>query len=1236
MKLLTTTFLIISKKKYIPQSIINLGKNLILFSFLFHINILSAQIGLETTNWRAIPGRDFGAAKWHEIMDDPDVTFEEVQKAFYKEWEGKEYEKGKGYKQFNRWAIYMEGKANQFVAMKKGEKKFQNFPNSISAQSATAANWTAVGPLTPPNPPANYSGWNNEGIGRIDVVAFDPINSNILYIGSPNGGLWKSVNTGSNWMLLSDNSWPNHSISDICVNPNDGQNIFVATGIRDGGSGHLAQGIMKTTDGGTSWSHIALPFFDSRYYRLIIDPNTASGSSLTNKLLLATRYGIYYSTDSGATWTASTLPANFSRRRIYDMEYKPGSSTIVYAATDGILYQSNDGGVTFTEMIGIPFTDEAAERIAIAVTPAEANAVYFLVSNNNDGFLGIYKYDESSFSTVADGSESLSYVDGTPYSNNLGVLWGQSWYDWSFAIDPHNANDMIAASVAAFRSKDGGNTWQYISSSVYGGGSIHVDMHAAEYHPITSVPIIGCDGGTYQWLSDDSPWNRLNNLNISEMYTLAVSETSPNNMITGLQDNGAFYNDAGIWNGARIGDILSVAIDPVEPNILYSSGNSSDMAIRKSLDKGARWKVILKESDIGENVSSTFSQPEIKIHPYLRHVIYTAFTNVHKSTDGGETWTNISDNSLDTYFKEHLEIAPSNPDYIYTSTTHTLGGLYRTTNGGITWDSLSWPVEQTLIIDITIDDKNPNHIYAVMTNGTVHESINGGVDWTNISTGLASVYPRSLEYLHGSINELYLATDQGVFYKNGTTDWQLFNTNLPFANSFDLALTPKDNKIKVATYGRGVWESTLQNPSSLCYAPTPSIIKPATGCTATNILLNASPAPTGYSYQWYNGEQPISGATAAEYTATTSGNYSVIYMGACRSFSSAIETIQLDANQSIIGYTESFESGLNYTNLEGDSLDWSLKSGSTNTTNTGPTAASEGNYYMYIESSSPYNPSKTGVLETDCFSVNGANPVLVFDYSMYGANMGSLEVHISTDEITWLSIFSKAGDQGDQWHTAQLDMSNYSDTIIKLRFKGTTGDFFRSDIAIDNIRFTTFCPTAYSTANGNMLTGIQATNASFETSGILQSNQILQSPTEVTYDAGDFIQLLPGFEVQSGTLFHAFIEGCQNSFQEKPNEKTIILPVEITQQELDKKMVIYPNPTQQSIQISFTLDKSQHISIYLMDFSGKIVDGISNKNLPKGAHIETINFQHTLASGFYQVVLKTESAILVEKVIYQK
>lgn len=155
-------------------------------------------------------------------------------------------------------------------------------------------------------------------------------------------------------------------------------------------------------------------------------------------------------------------------------------------------------------------------------------------------------------------------------------------------------------------------------------------------------------------------------------------------------------------------------------------------------------------------------------------------------------------------------------------------------------------------------------------------------------------------------------------------------------------------------------------------------------------------------------------------------------------------------------YEEDFEEGLgSYCNVEFvDDIDWIRIQGGTPSVGTGPASASSGSYYLYVEATDPNFPAMSAELGGPCLDLSGySNAYMEFYYHMYGISMGSLELEVSTNQgTTWSSpIWSVSGDQGDEWHLAQLDLTAYCGGDLTFRFNGTTGTGFESDICIDQI-----------------------------------------------------------------------------------------------------------------------------------------------------------------------------------------
>lgn len=177
----------------------------------------------------------------------------------------------------------------------------------------------------------------------------------------------------------------------------------------------------------------------------------------------------------------------------------------------------------------------------------------------------------------------------------------------------------------------------------------------------------------------------------------------------------------------------------------------------------------------------------------------------------------------------------------------------------------------------------------------------------------------------------------------------------------------------------------------------------------------------------------------------------------------------LDCQSSInsFPYQQGFEGANDWFQSTTDDFDWALNSGGTGSSNTGPSSAYEGNYYFYIEASSPNYSYKTATIESPCFELNNENQASFnFNYHMYGAStMGSLTLEVTTDGDTWNALWTKSGNQGTSWLAENIDLSAYLGETIKLRFVGQTGDTWQGDMAIDNLELSTAQPAVETTLN---------------------------------------------------------------------------------------------------------------------------------------------------------------------------
>jgi Sortilin, neurotensin receptor 3, len=274
-------------------------------------------------------------------------------------------------------------------------------------------------------------------------------------------------------------------------------------------------------------------------------------------------------------------------------------------------------------------------------------------------------------------------------------------------------------------------------------------------------------------------------------------------------------------------------------NHLKLWGTSQNGSIYRSLNGGNSYSGLPKPSN-GQWVTPLW------IHPTNEDIVYGGWTGVYKSTTGGTAWTNISGATITTTLAD-LAVSQSNPNYIYASDGST---LYVTTDDGTTWATRNAPAT---INDICIDPTDPNKIWVALNSTTnrVMVSTDAGATFTNVSAGLPAITARTIVVDDNTPRGMYVGMNIGVYYKvEPDANWGNFSDNLPLVAINELEIQKAAGKIRVATYGRGVWESpvanipppsgfTFNNPApAVATCPTPNTMSITLGTNAVGGFTN--------------------------------------------------------------------------------------------------------------------------------------------------------------------------------------------------------------------------------------------------------------------------------------------------------------------------------------------------------------------------------------------------------------
>ncbi len=703
-----------------------------------------------------------------DIMERKDLPIDQVESFAKKYFDSVGTKKGSGYKQYQRWLYEAKFHLNQDGYPTNTDNEFTTFRNTSATNSNIEA-WQDMGPFN-----WNATGNYFPGVGRITAIAVHPLDSNLIYTCSPGGGLWKSIDGGSGWQPLTDNNASLMNLWSITVDPNNKEIVFI---------GNANGMVAKSINRGATFTVInAGSGISGGVRKILLDPNN------TNTIFVCANSGIYRSTDAGMTWTQV-----FNQMK-EDIEFHPANANIMYASGFGsaavnVLHISNDYGLTWSP-VGLANNNDFG-RTLIAVSAANPNRVY-VVQAKGLGLGYIFRSDDAgvSFVTKVTGN-AATCTNYLGYGNCSDG--GQAPYDMACCTNPNNADEIYIAGISCWRSNNGGDNWVplFNGPSTNDSTYMHIDIHVLEW--MKNTLFIGNDGGIYKSKNNGSTCKDLTKgLGIRQFYRMANSPTNTNIFTGGSQDNGGSIRHSNTWVDWLNGDGMDCLISPLDSNLIWGSAQTGYLSLTTT--GGQTF------TDIGSPSPGNWVTP-LAIEEHTNN-IYGGYTGVYKSTTLGYYWTKISGNVI-TNKLEALALAPSDPNFIYASYGNT---LYTTTNGGATWSVKTAPA---IILMIAVSPLNPSKIWiACNTSGANRAcmSTDAGTTFIDISEGLPNLNARSVTVDSDSAESVYYGMNIGVYFMNNYMPWQNITANLPLTGINEVELHRKGKIIRVATYGRGIWQ----------------------------------------------------------------------------------------------------------------------------------------------------------------------------------------------------------------------------------------------------------------------------------------------------------------------------------------------------------------------------------------------------------------------------------------------
>ncbi len=780
--------------------------------------------------------------------------------------------------------------------------------------STLGSNWTPLGPQ-PINTGAPPNGYGVVS-GRITAEAVNPTNANDIWVGAADGGLWHSPNGGASWFPATDNQ-PTLSIGAIAIDPHNPKTIYVGTGEGNfNGDAYWGAGILKSTDGGATWTQYGLNDFGGLgIAKIAVDPNNSSNILLAadfdgftapagGSSNLAKSMGIWRSTNAGVSWSlVLTNPANTFGSSTTPLGVDVGTDVVFDPHNAGVVWVGvgNQFGANFSSMAGVWRSTNSGttwlqiignvniERVSLGIS-SDGTHVYVAMTDGGvtDGNTFGSLFNRSIYASPNGGSSwnliDVSGVTGMASDDNE----NQWWYDSYVAVDPTNStgNTVYVGGVDIWQTKNGGSTWTNITNA-YNGGPVHPDQHALVFKPGSSSYYIGNDGGV--WSGDSSGnFTDLNSggLNITQFYGGSIGEVgSDAQLYGGAQDNGedqypgAVNNTSTVaqWNEVFGGDGFFTAVDYTNnANVYeeYAYGN-----INKSTDGGATWNPA--GTGITLNEPTNFSAPLVmsQSNPNL---LLTGSDHIYRTTNGASSWSSISPVFDGGSPVSAIAIAASNNNYIYAG--DNLGDIFVTTNGGSSWSTdTHFFCLTSMVTSLAVDPTNPSVAYATcagFASGSgqhVFKTTNAGATWSDISASLPNIPFESVAVSAANHNFVVAGSDVGIFAStNAGSSWSRLGTSLPNVAVDQIFFNHSGSLLLVATHGRGMWELALPH---LAASPSDFYASAAPGANTSRTfsVQNTGQGPLNWSSSnlpsWVSSISPASGTIAAGGSTTITVNY---------------------------------------------------------------------------------------------------------------------------------------------------------------------------------------------------------------------------------------------------------------------------------------------------------------------------------------------------------------------------
>lgn len=663
--------------------------------------------------------------------------------------------------------------------MERYAEEMQAYRNSNP--QTLAANWSYI----------NDTGSQNGDVGRTNAVTIDTLNPGRFYVCTPHSGVWLTNNDGASYTPVTE-ALPTQSVSRLVIDPTNTNVLYIATGAHNFDMPANSLGVFKSTDGGATWNTTGLTFPASLMVTigdLIINPENH------NSLVAATTDGLYRTFNGGFTWTRIVNDTFASVR------YKPGDTATMFAV--GKRFYRTDDAWTSWAMITGTFRDSFMWKFEyqVRVSAATPGLVYLMTQGSNIGPGGGAFIHVSS-----DGGWSFTLIDSLIQSNVQFDVSQQTPYKYMIGYFQVFLRENAVSSLQQM-------TFSSSSQTPY----VHVDHRGVSFDPRNDQHIYLCnDGGLKRSIDNGATFQNLNaNMQLAHLYNFGQSQSAPYKILPAPLDVPPFMlGQNGIYRTFPLAEAFTAAMSPVNDSV-YMLGHFAPYFT------GDDWTTTFQSSNVMLNNASNYPK-SFHYSETLENVNYHASQGfVYTSTDYGANHPLTAQLPWFTSnIQYEIDVSGADPDYIY---MRFADSLYVTTNGNTFYSiPAGLPMDSAKGSAVTVDPQNAENAWITFSgysaNNKVFFSPDAGQTWINLSAGIPNVPVNDIVCdPNGAPGAVYCATDGGVFYRDSSfNSWQLYSTNLPAGVIItDIDIQHSFGKIRVSTFGRGMWESDLYSPTGI-------------------------------------------------------------------------------------------------------------------------------------------------------------------------------------------------------------------------------------------------------------------------------------------------------------------------------------------------------------------------------------------------------------------------------------